>query len=123
MPSEDVEPAKRQRARRTPSAMRDRTIPGEDGFTGKQRGEVVREEARRLGSEGLHVVTTKHVLDALAARGITFTIRRPTSMIGSVLKSMKEFKRLGPDRFEYVGEISRTLYKQENLIESGEVAH
>jgi hypothetical protein len=70
----------------------------------QDRTALVKQTALELAKAGNLEISTNDVLDALHRKGITLDVKRPTSMIGTVLKAMPEFKRLEMNRFQYVGE-------------------
>jgi hypothetical protein len=78
------------------------TIP-EDGLTPSERGERVRQAALTLANKGYEVITTTDVIAYLRdEEGITLDVKRPASVIATVLAKMKEeFDKDGtaPGRF------------------------
>ncbi|MDP2675958.1 MAG: hypothetical protein Q8Q00_13835 [Dehalococcoidia bacterium] len=75
----------------------------EDGYTSAERSRLVRQAALELGANGLDVLNAQQVVDHLAKGGVIFSIKRPASMVGSVLASMKEFDRTEMNKFRYTG--------------------
>ncbi|MBI2859818.1 MAG: hypothetical protein HYX90_12185 [Chloroflexi bacterium] len=83
------------------SVPRSTVPPLSDGFSSAERGRIVREAAIRLAKSGRAELRSRDVIDALS--DITFSVKRPTSMVGTVLSRMKEFERIAQDRFRYRG--------------------
>ena len=76
-----------------------------DGLSSTERSAKVREAALALAHAGGTELTAQQVIDYIAdADGLTFDVKRPASMAGSVLSQMPEFKRVEMNRFQYVGE-------------------
>jgi hypothetical protein len=76
---------------------------GPDGYSSKERGVLVREAAVDLARRGLTPLSVGDVLAELQRKGISFSIARPGSMVGTVLAYMDEFHRKAFNQFEYVG--------------------
>ena len=72
-----------------------------DGLSSKERSTKIREAALDLVKSGKTELTSQEVIDHIE---ITFDVKRPASMAGSVLSQMPEFKRVEMNRFQYVGE-------------------
>ena len=75
----------------------------EDEMTPPQRSARVRQAAIALASAGREELTAQDVLEHLEASNVRFAVKRPASMVGSVLFQMDEFERLGVNRFKYTG--------------------
>lgn len=74
-----------------------------DGLDSKERSMKVREAALALAKGGKKELTAQEVIDHIADEGITFDVKRPASMAGTVLSQMPQFKRIEMNRFQYVG--------------------
>ena len=75
----------------------------EDEMTPADRSAKVREAAVALGESGTAVVTPTDVLSYLKEKGVEFAVKRPASMVGTVLFQMEEFERLDVNQFKYLG--------------------
>jgi RecB family exonuclease len=76
-----------------------------DGLTSKDRSAKVRDAALALAAGGRKELTSQDVIDYLADKeAITFDVRRPASMAGSILTQMPEFRRIAMNRFQFVGQ-------------------
>jgi hypothetical protein len=73
-----------------------------DSMTPAQRSAKVREAALALAESGKSELTSQDVLDYLKSQGNPdFAVKRPASMVGSVLFQMPEFERVEMNRFRY----------------------
>lgn len=74
-----------------------------DGLTPAERGEQVRQAALALIDKGYEIVTTDDILEYLRdEHEITLDVKRPGSVVGTVLKKMKELERIDTGRFRPV---------------------
>jgi len=81
-----------------------RNSMSKDGLTPTERGQRIRQAALVLVTRGAQLVTTQEVLDYLREEeGIEFAVRRPASVVGTVVAKMGEFKRADMGRFRFVG--------------------
>lgn len=74
-----------------------------DQLTPQGRSSLVRKAALQLATEGRSELTTATVLDVLAGQGIRFSVKRPASLVGSVLSTSSQFRRVAQDRYQYKG--------------------
>lgn len=74
-----------------------------DELTSAERSTKVREAAVAVAESGSPVVTTGAVLSYLKDKGVEFAVKRPASMVGTVLFQMDDFERLGVNQFKYRG--------------------
>ena len=68
-----------------------------------ERKRAVQQKAIQLGRGGRRSLTAADVIKALEVDGVTFNIARPATMVGAVLRFMKEFERTGRNTFKYRG--------------------
>jgi hypothetical protein len=76
---------------------------GEDGYTKKQRGQLIRDTALALASQGRAEVTIADILNDLAEKGVRFSIKRPQAAVAATVAAMKEFERTETRAFRYKG--------------------
>lgn len=74
-----------------------------DGLSSSERSAKVREAALALAGQGRAVLTAQDVLDYLAEQGVEFDMKRPGSMVGTILSQMSEFRRLKQNQFQFNG--------------------
>jgi hypothetical protein len=77
------------------------------GAAGRSRGgasdrkRLVQQKAVQLGKGGRRSITAEEILKALHDDGVKFDVARPATMVGAVLRAMKEFERTGRNTFKY----------------------
>jgi hypothetical protein len=69
----------------------------------EERSERILDIAQEIVDEGHLVVTPRDVLKKLIEHHWDLDVKYPTTVIGNVLARSPNFKRLGRNRFEYVG--------------------
>jgi len=75
-----------------------------DGFTSSERGELVRQAAFKLAERGLTIITPPDIEAYLKEEEqIVLDVKRPASVIGTVLAKAKEFDRVDKGKFRYIG--------------------
>lgn len=76
-----------------------------DNLSPGERSAKVREAALAVARNGKIVLTIQDVLDHLMAEDVVFDIKRPGSLVGTVLSQMKsEFAKLeGTNQFRFIG--------------------
>ena len=87
-------------------AQRPQQLPtprANDGFHPAERSRLVRQAALRLAKEGQTTLLSGDVIGELARQDVTFSIKRPNSMAGTVMTGMSEFERVGKNLFRFVG--------------------
>ena len=75
---------------------------------GRERGATIREAALALVRRGVTTVTSRDVITELAARGVTLDVKRPASVIGTVLSRMPGFVRGSKDLYRFTAAESDT---------------
>ena len=69
-----------------------------------QRSLMIRSRAQCLVQAGEKVITPQQVLDELSKDNLSLGVQQPTAVIGTVLASRREFRRIGENLFQYIGE-------------------
>lgn len=86
-----------------PRSERVGTPVGNDGYTSKQRGQLIVEAVERMIKNGTITFTADDILAELKQNGIIFTIGKPTSAISSVVARMKGVERTSRNHYRYTG--------------------
>lgn len=75
-----------------------------DGLTSRERSAKVREAALALVERGATLLTPQQVVDYLGeTEGITFDVKRPASVVATILRRLPQFKHLEKNQFQFVG--------------------
>jgi len=73
-----------------------------DNFTPQERSAKVREVAIMIAAGGQKVLSPQDVIDYLSEEeSIAFDVKRPASLVGTILNNMDAFERLGKNQFRY----------------------
>lgn len=83
-----------------PAALTD----SDDGLPSRKRGALIRQAALELARSGRSELSARDVLGALKAKGVAFSVKRPASMVGTVLNAMPEFRRLEQNRYAFLAQ-------------------
>lgn len=68
-----------------------------------ERKAIVQRKALELGKRSSNGITASDVISALEADRTDLGVARPGTMVGAVLRSMREFERTGHNQFKYTG--------------------
>ena len=90
-----------QESKKVPHELLETSV--EDGFTPSGRSNVSKESAFSLAKRGTKIISVEDVLHELKNKGIQFSIKRPGSAVGTVVSTMKEFKKIEQGRWEFIG--------------------
>ncbi len=74
---------------------------GKAGAAGRKQ--AIQQKALHMAKGGRRTISAADVLASLKADGASFGMARPATMVGAVLRSMKEFERTGRNSFRYKG--------------------
>jgi hypothetical protein len=78
-----------------------------DGLSSSERTEKVREAALALAKSGKRMLTTEDVLSYLKEEmDIRLDVKRPGSLVGTVLSKMPEFDQVERNRYRFKGELT-----------------
>jgi len=73
-----------------------------DGLTSHERSTKIREAALALVRSGKYTLSAQDVVDYIReTEGVTFDVKRPASVAGTVLARLDEFERLEMNRFRF----------------------
>ena len=76
-----------------------------DGLTPQERSAKVRDAALALAANGQTVLKAQDVVDYMKnSEGIEFDVKRPASLVGTVLNQLAEFERVEMNQFKFKGE-------------------
>lgn len=77
------------------------TTPPPGTVAPNTRSERIKNIALALAQGGLWDLDTQMVLNEMTAEGLSLGVRQPLSVIGTVLASMDDFERVGPNLFRF----------------------
>jgi hypothetical protein len=73
-----------------------------DGLTSHERSTKIRDAAFALAKLGKYTLTAQDVVDYIReTEGIKFDVKRPASVVGTVLARLEEFQRLEMNQFRF----------------------
>ena len=76
-----------------------------DNLAPNERSAKVREAALAMADRGHSVITPQDVLTYLAEeQNVAFDVKRPASLVGTILNNMDSFERIEKNQFRFTGD-------------------